>query len=272
MREWKLQSYHHDWSNACKYYTDDRWIRVTGNAQAPQHMRINVPTGQVNPQTGEPILENQIAEMDVDIILDEGPDTVTMREELIEQLSQRPDIPSEILIELSNLPDKDLILQKLQEHKSPPPEIMELQKRMGQLEELKAAAELDKIVADTDKVHADAAIAGLGAGVPPQMLPQLGQLFPFLHREPTFLDQAQQLAGGMPQNALAGPPDGMAPPGGGMPPPNALGGPGGAGGAMPPGAEAPQEDFLAESSTPWIPGEEPQLNQAGGLPLPPGGV
>jgi hypothetical protein len=216
--------------------------------------------------------------MDVDIILDEGPDTVTMREELIEQLSQRPDIPSEILIELSNLPDKDVILKKLGEHKQPPPEIMELQKRMAQLEEFKAAADVDAVVANTEKVHTDAAIAAAGAGMPPQMLPQLGQLFPFLHREPTFLDQAQQLAGGpppgMPQNALAGPPNGAAPPGGGMPPPNALGAPGGAGeaGAMPPGAEAPSQDFLAESSTPWIPGEEPQLNQAGGLPLPPGGV
>ena len=272
MREWKLQTYHHDWCLARRYYTDDRFIRITGNGQAVQHMRINVPTGEINPQTGQPVLENQIAEMDVDIILDEGPDTVTMREELIEQLSDRPDIPSEVLIELSNLPDKDALIKKLAEFKAPPPELAELQKRMGQLEELQKAAELDKTVAETEKIHADAAIAGAGAGIPPQMLPQLGQLFPFLHREPTFLDQAQDISGMPPQNALAGPPAPGMPPDGGMPPQNALGAPEGFGEApMPPGAEAPQEDYLAMSSTPWIPGEEPQLNEAGGLPFPPGG-
>jgi hypothetical protein len=273
MREWKLQTYHHDWCLARKYYTDDRFIRVTGNAQAPQHMRINVLTGQINPQTGEPVLENQIAEMDVDIILDEGPDTVTMREELIEQLSQRPDIPSEILIELSNLPDKDVILQKLGEHKAPPPELQELQKRMGQLEEMQAAATLDKTRADAEAVHATTAKTMAEAGMPPEVI---SQIFPFHYREPTFLDQAQQMSGtpppGMQQNALAGPPNGMPPPGGGMPSPNALGAPGASGEAMPPGAEAPQQDFLEQSSTPWIPGEEPHLNQAGGVPFPQGGM
>ncbi len=266
MREWKLSGYHMDWNNARKFYTDDRYIRLTGNAQAVQHLRINVPvTDGMGNVTG---VENQIAEMDVDIILDEGPDTVTMREELIEQLSDRPDIPSEVLIELSNLPDKDVILKKLAEHKAPPPEIQELQKRMASLEEMKAAADLDKVQAETESARAGT----LGTLVQAGVLPQAMEAFPFYYREPTFLDQAQHLAGGQPnpmQNALAGPPGAGPGQGGPPPPPNALGAPGG---AMPPGAEAPQEDFLAQSSTPWIPGEEPQLNQAGGLPFPPGGV
>jgi hypothetical protein len=270
MREWKLSGYHMDWNNARKFYTDDRYIRLTGNAQANQHLRINVPIADgMGNVTG---VENQIAEMDVDIILDEGPDTVTMREELIEQLSDRPDIPSEVLIELSNLPDKDALLQKLQQFKAPPPEMIELQKRMAQLEELQKAADIDKTRADTDKVHTDAFVAAAGIGMPPQMLPQIGEVFPFFHREPSFLDQAQHVSGGPPpgMNGLAGGPG--APPGQpGPPPPNALGGPPGQG-AMPPGAEAPQQDFLEQSSTPWVPGEEPQINQAGGLPLPPGGV
>ncbi len=273
MREWKLQTYHHDWSLARKFYTDDRFIRLSGNGQAVQHLRINVP--QTDGMGNVVGVQNQIAEMDVDIILDEGPDTVTMREELIEQLSNRPDIPSEILIELSNLPDKDVILQKLAEHKSPPPEIQELQKRMSQLEELKAAADLDKARADTEATRATTAQTMVTSG----LLPQSMEAFPFYYREPSYLDQAQQMVGGPPpgQNALAGPPPPGAPPGpGGPPPPNAPPGPGGPPGGpgpMPPGAEEPQTpDFLAQSSTPWIPGEEPHLNEAGGLPFPPGGV
>jgi hypothetical protein len=275
LREWKLRVYHHDWNLARKFYTDDRFIRLSGDGQAVQHLHINVP--QTDGMGNVVGVQNQIAEMDVDIILDEGPDTVTMREELIEQLSDRPDIPSEILLELSNLPDKDVLLKKLQEFKSPPPEVQDLQKRMGQLEELTKAAELDKTLADTEKVRADTAVAGIGVGIPPQALPQLGEVFPFYHREPTFLDQAQHISGapppGMPPpNALAGPPG--APPGpGGPPPPNGLGAPGQPpAGPMPPGAEAPQQDFLAASSTPWVPGEEPHLNQQGGLPLPQGGI
>lgn len=277
MREWKLQTYHHDWSLARKFYTDDRFIRISGNGQAVQHLRINIP--QTDGMGNVIGVQNQIAEMDVDIILDEGPDTVTMREELIEQLSDRPDIPSEVLIELSNLPDKDVILQKLAEHKSPPPEIQELQKRMSHLEELKAAADLDKARADTESTRATTAQTMVAAGLMPQSM----EAFPFYYREPTYLDQAQTMIGGPPppgQNALAGPPG--APPGqqgGPPPPPNALGapggpppGPGGPGGPMPPGAEAPQQDFLEQSSTPWLPGEEPHLNQAGGLPMPQGGV
>lgn len=274
MREWKLQTYHHDWCLARKYYTDDRIIRISGDGQAVQHMRINVPVtdGQGNIVS----MQNQIAEMDVDIILDEGPDTVTMREELIEQLSDRPDIPSEILIELSNLPDKDVLLQKLQQFKAPPPELQELQKRMSLLEELQKSADLDKTLAETEQTRTDTLASGVAAGVPPQMLPHVGELFPFFHREPTFLDQAQHISGappqGMPQNALAGPPGAPPGPGGQPPPPNALGAPGAAGPPMPPGAEAPQQDFLEQSSTPWLPGEEPHLNQVGGLPMPQGGV
>ncbi len=269
MREWKLQTYHHDWSMARKFYTDDRYIRITGNPQAVQHLRINVP---VIDQMGNVVgMQNQIAEMDVDIILDEGPDTVTMREELIEQLSDRPDIPSEVLIELSNLPDKDVILQKLQQFKAPPPDVVELQKRMSQLEELTKAAELDRARADTESTRATTAKTMVDAGLLPQSL----EAFPFYYREPTYLDQAQSMVGAPPpgMNALGGPPGAPPGPGGPPPPPNGLGGLGPADqGPMPPGAEAPQSDFLAESSTPWIPGEEPQLNQAGGLPLPPGGV
>ncbi len=268
MREWKLQVYHKDWSLARKFYTDDRYIRITGDAQANQHLRINVP--QTDGMGNIVGMQNQVAEMDVDIILDEGPDTVTMREELIEQLSDRPDIPSEVLIELSNLPDKDTILKKLAEHKAPPPDVQELQKRMAQLEELTKAAELDKTRAEVESTRATTGKTMVDAG----LLPQSMEAFPFFYREPTYLDQAQQMVGGPPpgpppgQNALAGPPGQGGPP----PPPNALGAPGGPGGPMPPGAEAPQQDFLEQSSTPWIPGEEPHLNQAGGLPMPQGGV
>jgi hypothetical protein len=263
MREWKLRCYRRDWNLVRQFYTDERIIRVTGDPNAVQYLKINAPI--VDPMTGQVTgVENQVAEIDVDIILDEGPDTVTMREELMQQLSQLGPgvIPPELLIEMSNITEKDALLKKLAEFKAPPPELQDLQKRMAQLEELTAAADLDKKRADTEKTRADTIGALVGAGV----LPQAMEAFPFYYREPTFLDQAQGMSSTppMPQNALGGPPAGGAGPDGGMPPPNALAGPG-----QPPGAEEPT-DFLAMSSTPWLPGDEPHLNQEGGLPMPNG--
>lgn len=268
MREWKLKCYRRDWNLVRQFYNDERIIRITGDAGAPQYLKVNVPV--INPMTGQPamgpdgqpILENQLAEIDVDVILDEGPDTVTMREELMEQLSQLGPgvVPPELLIEMSNISEKDAILKKLADFKAPPPELQDLQKRMAQLEEMTAAADLDKKRADTEKVRAETGKTMVEAGLPPEAI---SQVFPIYYREPTFLDQAQgiQSPPPMPQNALGGPPAGGMGPEGPLPPPNALAGPG-----QPPGAEEPT-DFLAMSSTPWIPGQEPMLNQEGGLPM-----
>lgn len=289
LREWKLRCYRKDWNLIRQFYTDERIIRITGNPNAIEYLKINTPmldpnTGQpaIDPQTGQPRMQNEIAAIDVDIILDEGPDTVTMREELMDQLSQLGPgvVPPELLIEMSNISEKDVLLQKLAEFKAPPPDVQALQKRMAQLEELTKAAQLDKVVADTESAQATALKTLADAGIPPQMAPQAGQAFPFFHREPNFTDQAEQQVGGgqpqgpppgMAQNGLGGPPSAQRPSDGGMPPPNALGAQGPSGGppGQPPGAEVPQ-DYLAASSTPWLPGDEPQLNQPGGLPLPNG--
>lgn len=266
MREWKLRCYHHDWNLIRKYYTDDRYIRITGDPDAVKHLRINVPvTNGMGQIVG---MENNVAEMDVDIILDEGPDTITMREELIEMLSDRPDIPVEILIELSSAPDKDVVLKKMAEMKAPPPDVMELQKRMAQLEEAQAAANVDKARAEAESTRATATKTMAESGVMPE---QISQIYPIHYREPTFLDQATQMMGqpppGMQPNALAGPPGQPGPEG---PPPNQMGGGQDFTGSDIPQGEAHQ-DYLSQMAPYPDPTmmNEPQLGERGGLPLGP---
>jgi hypothetical protein len=263
IREWKLRCYRRDWNMIRQFWNSERTIRVSGDPEAMQHLMINRPV--VNPQTGQVMgVENSIAEIDIDIILDEGPDTVTMREELMEQLSQLGPgvVPPELLIELSNIGEKDQLLRKMQEFKAPPPEIEAMQKRMAQLEELMAAVNVDKAQADVENKRAATAKTLAEIGLPPQAM---AQAFPFYYREPTTLDEAKAMMGGqppqgMPPNALAGPqgppmgPDGPMGPGG-MPPPNELGGPpqgppDGLDGAIPPPPIG--QDFLEASSTPWV--------------------
>jgi hypothetical protein len=57
-----------------KYWTGERWIRVTDDDGLAQFIQINGQ--QQDPATGQPQLVNALGSVDVDIILDEGPDTI----------------------------------------------------------------------------------------------------------------------------------------------------------------------------------------------------
>lgn len=183
-REWKLACYRKDWVLMRQFWDGERYVRITSDPQALEFLAVNrVVQDEV---TGAITMENAIAEMDVDIILDEGPDTITMREELIEAISDRPDIPSEFIIELSNLPDKDMLLRKMAEAKAPPPQLIALQEKMAKLEEWVKASEIDKNNAQTDKLRAEtmAALAPIGANTA-----TMAMEFPVHYREPSFIDQ-----------------------------------------------------------------------------------
>jgi hypothetical protein len=258
MREWKLETYRKDWILIRQFWNGERYIRITSDPQSIQWLNIN--TIQQDPQTGQMVVENQIAEMDVDIILDEGPDTVTMREELVQQLSQLgPEaVPVELMIELSNLPEKEMILRRLQEAKTPPAEVQQLQERMAQLEQAAKAAEVDKTIAETEETRADAVQAradalktlneaGLSRMDGSQPFPGEDDPMSFVNRlqqAATELDEAMQA-----QNASRGPQQGQ----GMQQGPEARNG-----GNMP---QRPPEAF--EGGIP----QEPQFNQEGGLPV-----
>ena len=114
LRAWKMRVYRALFNTAQVYWTNQRWIRVTDNNGQPQFVQINeiVP----DPTTGLPMMRNAIGELDVDIIVDEGPDTITMMQDTYDAISQA--LPSvsrilspqkaaavmEVLIETSPLP------------------------------------------------------------------------------------------------------------------------------------------------------------------------
>ena len=98
----------HLWFAAKQFMTAPQWIRATGEAEAAEFHEVNVPVGvkhvpkidpatkqpMVDPATGmpmfdtQPVLEKSIAQMDVDIILDTVPDTVTIQQEVNAQILQ----------------------------------------------------------------------------------------------------------------------------------------------------------------------------------------
>ncbi len=290
LKEWKLAVYDKDWRLMRQFWQGERYIRVTSDPRAVEFLSINRVVE--DPMTGQLQIENAVMEMDVDVILDEGPDTVTMREELIEAISDRPDVPTEILIELSSLPDKEYLIKRLEEMKAPPPQLVAMQERMAALEETLKAAQADKTIADADAQRATTmktlseimapkpqpaagakpASAKPGSGSVPVSAPAapqhnpadtanglllssqlMSELFPIYYREPTLVDTVKMAPGPGEQQQM------------GQPPEN----------AMLPQPQSGPEGMQMDGGAPQLPnpmmgGEPPQIGQAGGLPLGPG--
>lgn len=263
-REWKLKSFRKDWALIKQFWTGERAIRITGQADAPQFLNLNQITQ--HPETGQIGIQNNVTELDVDIIIEEGPDTITMQEELMDQLTALGPgaVPPEVIIQMSNFKDKDKLLKMLADAKAPPPQVIDMQKRMGVLEQMLKATQVDKVQSETEFNRARAYAAMVGIGAQPA---QIGQSFPMHYAQPTqqeLIAQANGIGqppqppqGGpmpFPQGNIGAPPQLGPPPG---PPPGPMGAPplGGMVGAPPP------------MPTQFPP--EPQLNQPGGLPIPP---
>jgi hypothetical protein len=168
-RDWKLRCYRKMWARCRQAWTAERWIRVTDDEDAVRFVPLNAY--QMDPVTGRIMAQNIVAEIDVDIMLDEGPDTVTMNEELLQTLSQLSSTPPplwKVFIELSNTPQKEKLMQMLDEAQQamqPPPDpglelkAKELEQRAqetqikGQIEMQKGQLALEK--ADKDLQLAD---------------------------------------------------------------------------------------------------------------------
>lgn len=135
-RDMDIRVYRMVWNRVKQYWTEERWIRVTDDQDKPRFVGLNRPmtietqmvkefgegaAERVSPEflqlpaneNGKQIIENNVGEMDIDIIIDEGPDTITLQSEEFEALSKIPGIPLDILIEASSLKSKDRLLERM---------------------------------------------------------------------------------------------------------------------------------------------------------------
>jgi hypothetical protein len=104
-RGWKIRVYRALWNAVRQHWRDERWIRVTDDEDVAQFVRLNGMA--IDPRTGAPALLNAVGELDVDIILDEGPDHINLMADAYDTLTalagQGARIPPQVLIELSPL-------------------------------------------------------------------------------------------------------------------------------------------------------------------------
>jgi hypothetical protein len=83
---WKIRVYRALFSAVQRYWTGEKWVRVTDNEGVAQFVQINGQ--QIDPMTGMPVMVNLIGELDVDIIMDEGQDTINAQQDVYETLQQ----------------------------------------------------------------------------------------------------------------------------------------------------------------------------------------
>jgi hypothetical protein len=150
-RGWKIRVYRKMWNAIQRHWTGERWIRVTDDEEIKQFIQIN-GVG-IDPMTGQPTMVNSIGELDVDIILDEGPDAVNVQADAYEVMnalaSKGGEVPTDILIELAPLPLslKKRLLEKLNPEPSPDQQQrqqVEMQMGVETVKEKAASAELKK--------------------------------------------------------------------------------------------------------------------------------
>jgi hypothetical protein len=105
VKHWKLRLYRAIWSAVQRYWTAERWIRVTDVEGLDQFVQVN-GVG-IDPATGFPRMVNAVGQLDVNFTLDEGPDEINMMADAYDTLvaltAQGANIPPQILLELAPL-------------------------------------------------------------------------------------------------------------------------------------------------------------------------
>jgi hypothetical protein len=165
-----LRIYRQIWARCKQFWRAEKWVRVTDDVGAPKFVGLNQPVMGEQPTVimgpdGMPALgmepvqvgvENNVAEMNVDIVVDSTADTAVVAQEqfmaLIELVKAGVPFPPDVLIEASSLPKKQAILDKLKQPQQNPMAEAEVKLKAGQAE-----AEIEKTRAEAERAQAQAA-------------------------------------------------------------------------------------------------------------------
>ncbi len=164
LRDWTERVYRAIWHRIKQFWTEPRWIRVTDDEASAQFVGVNQTVmGPYGPQ-----MMNSVAEIDVDIIVDQAPDYASLRAEQFEKLAdlmaKGVQIPVGVLLDVADIRDKRKLMEKME----PPPEAAAMQAQMAeqaqQMAQRGAVAEISKTEAEAERARAAAAkdLASIG--------------------------------------------------------------------------------------------------------------
>jgi hypothetical protein len=173
IKDWSWEVYRQVWFRVRQFWTEERWIRVTDDERNLRWVAINKPLTQADKvrqqfeQAGQPVppeieqqlamdpvmqqpagVQNAIAETDVDLILEDGPDSITIQSEqyqaLVDLKKADPSIPTKLIIEASTLRNKDKLLEQMEQGGIPPQMQQQMQELQQQLAECQKALDAAK--------------------------------------------------------------------------------------------------------------------------------
>lgn len=186
IRRLSLEVYRSAWARIRQFWTAERWVRVTDNENNVRFVGLNRPVtmlqmaakqlgvtkdnlAEAPPEAAQQLqmlamdprsqmvvsVENNVTELDVDILVDEGVDTPTIQAEQFEVVAKMlPGAPPNIqpilweaLFANSAFREKDKVLEVL---RAPPdPQMMQMQQAQQQLAMEGAKAEIEKTQSET---------------------------------------------------------------------------------------------------------------------------
>lgn len=192
LRQFNISVYIAIWDRIRQFWTEEMWVRVTDDERnirfvplnkpitaleqyAEQLQQMGLPPEQIQAAVqqiqfdprGQQIvgIRNNISEMMVDIVVDDAPDSVTIQHEQYEMLVQLVQagvpIPPDVLIEASQLRNKDKLIEKLAnpQGEQDPQAAQAAARAEQQAQQLvleKAAGEVMLLKAQAEKAQADA--------------------------------------------------------------------------------------------------------------------
>lgn len=207
LRHLSLAVYRSVWARIKQYWTEARWIRITDDERNLRWVGLNQPRSMLqvaqerlqgdpqaemklamlarDPMAQMPVeMQNPVAEMDVDIIIDEGMDSVTAQAEQFDMLTkmmpamtQLPPEALELLVTASSLRDKDKLLKIIEGMKQQAAQPNPQQQAAMQLEMADKQADIRKKESEAVEniASAEAKRAGVVADMMTAQSPQLAQ-------------------------------------------------------------------------------------------------
>jgi hypothetical protein len=191
---WKRRVYQQIWLRMRQFWTEEKWVRVSDNENALRFVGLNVPITMVekqleetsgmdinkirerNPQAVDSFIQseiqanpamgqvvekrNDVKVLEMDIILEDVPDTAIIRQEQFEMLANlagsRGDPQMfEALLELSDMPNKESVLEKFKPDEQAAQQQAQMQQQAMQMESADKMADIAKKQAEAQKTAAE---------------------------------------------------------------------------------------------------------------------
>lgn len=187
LRYWQLRVFRKIWNRIRQYWKAEMWIRVTddetklrwvglnremtaGEQMLEQAKQQNLPPEQMaalqqhiatDPAMQKKVKHNEVAELDMDIIISEVPDVLTAQIEDFQTLGEMVKsgfpIPPMAVILASPLSNKDQIIKMMKEQPQTPPQVQEQMKKMQEALQ-KAGEQVQQLTQENGQLKSSTAL------------------------------------------------------------------------------------------------------------------